>query len=206
MKTIRLRFSKDGPLRFIGHLDLLRTFQQTVRRAELPAAYSQGYNPHMRMTFALPLPLGMASVNDYMDLVLDEQDEPDYDGIIRRLTAHAPDGLTFLQAKEAAGNGAALVSAADYALTAEIDSGVIQSTLEKKIIIIPKKTKSDIKEMDIRPDILDIWKDGSFVTMRLAAGSMRFLHPLLAAGLLSSGVTAAQITRLDLYKQDLTPL
>ena len=56
-------------MRFIGHLDLMRYFQKAVRRAELPAAYSQGFSPHMIMSFANPLGVGLTSDGEYFDIL-----------------------------------------------------------------------------------------------------------------------------------------
>ncbi len=64
---IRVRFGKEGALRFIGHLDVLRTFQKIFRRAGIPMAYSQGFSPHPIMSFALPLGLGLTSEGEYLD-------------------------------------------------------------------------------------------------------------------------------------------
>jgi len=57
MNKIRLRFSKTGTLCYLGHLDFLKVFTQAIRRSGLPIAYSQGFNPHQIISFALPLPL-----------------------------------------------------------------------------------------------------------------------------------------------------
>ncbi|MCL2456261.1 MAG: TIGR03936 family radical SAM-associated protein, partial [Defluviitaleaceae bacterium] len=83
MQKIRLKFSKTKTLRFIGHLDFLRVFQQTIRRAGLPAAFSQGFNPHLMISFALPLPLGMESLNDYADITLES--EASFDDIVKKI-------------------------------------------------------------------------------------------------------------------------
>jgi hypothetical protein len=64
----RFKFSKIGRIRFIGHLDLLKLFQKALRRADLPVAYSEGFNPHMKITFAAPLPLGFESRGEYADI------------------------------------------------------------------------------------------------------------------------------------------
>ena len=204
MTKVRLRFSKDGPLRFIGHLDFLKVFQQTISRAKLPVAYSQGFNPHMQLSFALPLPLGMTSVCDYADLTL-EHEMPE-DDIVSRLNAHAPGGLKLTGARGFTGPGAAaLAVAADYAFPAEILADaeeIIPSLLERESIVIPKKTKSGVKDTDIRPDIYDISNRNAYIIMRLAAGSARFLNPLIVAGLLlGRDADSSSITRLELYRQ-----
>ena len=222
MIKIRLRFSKTGPLRFIGHLDFLKVFQQTVARAKLPIAYSQGFNPHMLMSFALPLPLGMTSLGDYADIVL-EAGMPE-DEIISRLNAYSPEGLTVTGARGFSGQGAAaVVAAADYAFPAELlpegkAHEIIQNLLARESIVIPKKTKSGVKDTDIRPDILDIKisdecrnipeisaiesENQNCVLMRLVAGSARFLNPLIVAGLLlGHDADPSAITRVELYRK-----
>ena len=209
MTKIRICFSKSGALRYIGHLDFLKVFQQTIRRAGLPVAYSQGFNPHMQMSFALPLPLGMTSHKDYADLTL-LSDIPE--NIASKLNSHAPEGLNIQTIWETQGPGAAaIVTAADYCLP--IANPEIDSILSQQSIIVPKKTKSGIKDTDIRPDILNIWElEGAtvedsgekkpLVIMRLSAGSARFINPLLVAGLLlKHDAESTAITRVDLYRQ-----
>ena len=63
---VRIKFSKEGPVKFVGHLDTMRYFQKAIRRANLPVAFSGGYSPHMIMSFAQPLGVG---VKGYMYLV-----------------------------------------------------------------------------------------------------------------------------------------
>ena len=69
---VRIKFSKEGPMKFVGHLDTMRYFQKAIRRAELPVAFSGGYSPHMIMSFAVPLGVGMESLGDYFDLEMAE--------------------------------------------------------------------------------------------------------------------------------------
>ena len=69
---IRLKFYKRGKLKFISHLDLVRTLKGALLRAEIPIYYTEGFNPHPKMVFALPLPLGEESVCEYLDIKLVE--------------------------------------------------------------------------------------------------------------------------------------
>ena len=205
MTKIRIQFSKSGPLRYIGHLDFLKVFQQTISRAKLPVAYSQGFNPHMLLSFALPLPLGMSSICDYADLTFES--DLSKDAIISQLNIHAPGGLSITNAYEFNGPGAAaIVAAADYFLARDgITEDNIQFILNQKRLIIPKKTKSGIKDTDIRQDIYNIWEDAAnqHIVMRLAAGSARFLNPLIVAGLLlGHDADPSAIIRAELYRQD----
>jgi len=188
-------------LRYIGHLDFLKVFQKTIRRAGLPAVYSQGFNPHMQLSFALPLPLGMTSFFDYADITL-EQEMPG-DEIVSLLNAHAPEGLILCRAWEFTGPGAAaLATAADYIFNYS-DEKSINAILGQGSIVIPKKTKSGIKDTDVRPDIFDISLTNGNTIMRLAAGSGRFLNPLIVAKLITGNeISPASIIRHDLYTQD----
>ena len=65
---VRIKFSKEGPVKFVGHLDTMRYFQKAIRRADIDICYSEGYSPHMIMSFASPLGLGLESDGEYMDI------------------------------------------------------------------------------------------------------------------------------------------
>ena len=68
----RIKFRKYGALRFIGHLDVMRFLQKVMRRAEIPIAFTGGYSPHMIMSFASPLGIGLTSDGEYFDIELTE--------------------------------------------------------------------------------------------------------------------------------------
>ena len=68
----RIKFKKYGALRFIGHLDVMRFFQKAIRRAHIPIAYTGGYSPHMIMSFANPLGIGITSEGEYFDIEVNE--------------------------------------------------------------------------------------------------------------------------------------
>lgn len=68
MRCVRIWFEKKGDVRFISHLDLMRTMTRAIRRSQIPLWYTEGFNPHPYMTFVLPLSLGMESENDAMDI------------------------------------------------------------------------------------------------------------------------------------------
>lgn len=70
---VRITFSKQGPLRFIGHLDLHRLWERAMRRAELPIAYSQGFHPQPKISLAAALPLGFSSRGEVLDVRLNEE-------------------------------------------------------------------------------------------------------------------------------------
>ena len=64
---IRVKFSKHGAMKFIGHLDIMRYFQKAIRRAEIPIVFTEGFSPHMVMSFANPLGVGLTSDGEYLD-------------------------------------------------------------------------------------------------------------------------------------------
>jgi radical SAM-linked protein len=208
MIKIRLRFSKTGALRFIGHLDFLRVFQQTIRRAGLPAAFSQGFNPHLLISFALPLPLGMESVNDYADLTLEH--EMSCDEIVEKLNAAATSGLVVNAAYPAENKAASVVAVADYAVELnECDRAevlrAIEQVMESKEIVIAKKTKKGVKDTDIRGDIAFIHFDPeNNLIMQLSAGSARFLHPMTVAEIICAKASLrspsmAAFSRMEMF-------
>ena len=65
---VRVKFAKQGAMKFIGHLDIMRYFQKAVRRAGIDVAYSEGFSPHMIMSFAAPLGVGVTSTAEYFDM------------------------------------------------------------------------------------------------------------------------------------------
>ena len=65
---IRIKFAKRGSLKFVGHLDTMRYFQKLIRRAGIDIAYSEGFNPHQKLSFAQPLGVGMLSEGEYVDI------------------------------------------------------------------------------------------------------------------------------------------
>ena len=68
-----IKFTKESSVKFISHLDLMRTIQRVIRRADLPMEYSKGFNPHMALSIAQPLSVGVYSDAEYMDIVLVEE-------------------------------------------------------------------------------------------------------------------------------------
>ena len=65
---LRIKFSKHGTMKFIGHLDIMRYFQKAIRRAEIDVVYTEGFSPHQKMSFAAPLGLGLYSNGEYFDV------------------------------------------------------------------------------------------------------------------------------------------
>jgi len=216
-----LRFAKGGKMKYIGHLDLMKIFQLAIRRASIPIAYSMGFNPHQRLSFALPLPLGMDSLCEYAELLLDSFMLPD--DLLKVLDEQLPDGVRLLSAyciPEQAPRPAAAVTYADYRLVFPSVKNIGMATEEaiatlqnQPEIIVTKKTKSGEKEADIKVDIQSlVYESAGAVHMRLSAGSNRNLNPQLVAQVIfqQMGISPqsyeAAFTRLELYGQNGKPL
>ena len=198
----RLRFSKKGNLKFIGHLDFLRVFGEMISRSRLPVCYSAGFNPHILLSFALPLPLGFESENDYADLVFDV-DLP-ADEIASDLNEVAPNGLVIKAVYDAKDKCASVVAMADYSVKLKDNSeAAIEKALSQETIVIPKKTKSGIKNTDIRQDIISVKTIKEELHMCLSAGSARFLHPVMAIeAIFGYKPSPIGFTRLEMYKME----
>lgn len=98
MITIRFKFERKEKLRFISHLDQQRLFQRAFRRAGMPLAYSGGFNPHPRLSFALAMSVGMLSDCEYGDIVLEK--DMDLKDFVRNLNSALPEGIQILEARK----------------------------------------------------------------------------------------------------------
>lgn len=92
VQRVRIEYSKKGPIRYIGHLDLMHTFFRALKRANLPVSYTQGFNPRIKCSFSPALPLGFASEAEYIELYLDKK--IDISSSIGNLQKELPQGLT----------------------------------------------------------------------------------------------------------------
>lgn len=178
----RLKFSKTDRMRFIGHLDLMTLFRRSIKKAVLPIAYSQGFNPHQLMSFALPLSLGVSSVGEYLDIELEV--ETDENIIKDKLNKVLPLGVSILDVKSiefSKKTAASLLVGALYSVKLDkvndLDKA-ISELLSQKEIIVEKKTKKGLAMADIRNDIYDVKKiDEYTIELFIATGSQGNLKP-----------------------------
>ena len=98
LQRLRITYRKDGPARYIAHLDVMRTWERAIRRANLPLAYTQGFSPHPRIAFAAPLPVGTLGRREQMDVWLEDGVEPAE--ARRRLDESLPAGLGIEEVEE----------------------------------------------------------------------------------------------------------
>lgn len=94
MQCLRIRFSRGEEIKYISHLSLMRLWERALRRAEIPVAYSEGFNPHPRLSLAAPLPIGVTSEAELMDLILRKPLSP-Y-SLICNMDQQLPSGIDIL--------------------------------------------------------------------------------------------------------------
>ncbi len=214
---VRIKFTKEGPVKFLGHLDTMRYFQKAIRRAALPAAFSGGFSPHMIMSFAAPLGVGIESEGEYFDLELAEA-MPSAE-IEKRLNSAMAEGFSVVSVRRVedgkAGKAMSLVAAADYLVNFREGKepffdwkGRAEDFFARESIIVIKKTKSSEKEVDIRPFIYEAALRENGIFLRLASASSNYTKPELVmdAFLRWTGKEpepfSYKIRRLEVYGED----
>lgn len=182
---VRIKFKKQGPLKFIGHLDIMRFFQKLMKRAGIPIAYSNGMSPHQIMSFALPLGIGDESVGEYLDIELTESVTSK--AAVKSLNAVSVPGIEILSFKELddkAVNAMASVIAADYSVkfrTLPTDNleGIFKDFINRESINVVKKTKKNETKIDIKPFIFKYFVSDSEIIIRVKCGSVDNVKPEL---------------------------
>lgn len=210
---LRVKFKKYGALRFIGHLDVMRFFQKTIRRAEIDVAYTGGYSPHQIMTFASPLGVGLESNGEYMDIEVNSMTS--CSDIVVRLNQASVRGIEIVSVKilpENAGNAMASVASAVYTVRFREDrmpqtdiSKLLNDFLSQDEIWYTKDGKKGKREIDLKPGIYGLSWDNNTFTMHVNASSAGNIKPgqILEAMFSSAGISlqknALLITREDLF-------
>lgn len=213
MKNVRIFFEKSGACKYISHLDTNRVMLRAIGKSRLNIWYTEGFNRHAYITFALPLSLGFGSTCESMDFrVLD--DDEDLNAIPERLNACLPAGIRVYRCAEAVHKPAAIESAKyDIKLEAMNDGEISDKELYDKLrefialpeILVEKKTKKGMKEVDIKQYILDIgFGEGEkpAFTLTLPAGATLNINPnlLINAFAERAGIELhADITRVGVY-------
>lgn len=208
-------FQKLGGLRFVGHLDLQRAMQRALRRSGLPVSYSQGFNPHLLISFAAPLSVGIAGLREIMEVPL-EKDIPE-DEFLMRLNETLPEELKAKSARLLSDEHPAAMArlfAAQYKIIpleeAEKLFEALPAFLAQTAIPFLRRSKSGEKMDDFRPMIFNLRaKEGAlYATLSLSekgTGKPDQLLQLIAA---FAGVPAPRcsITRTALLDERFAPL
>lgn len=226
-----IKYTKESNIKFISHLDLMRTIQKIIRRSEIPIKYSKGFNPHMVMSIAQPLSVGVYSEGEYMDIVLVE--EVNENEIINKLNEKTASGIKFKSATKIptfenvkkVPQGMALIDACRYIIKIKYNNvdntpSEINQLLNEEEWKTIKKTKKGQREMDIKELVYEfkywIKEKELILNVLIQSGSREHLGANLLVKYIKERTTNYkedsfdEIKREEMYyrneKEELTPL
>ncbi len=216
---IRAEFVKGDRARYVSHLDFIRTWERAMRRAGLPVAMSQGFNPHPKMAPAASLPVGQTGRSEVIEVTLTEPVEPD--DFARRVNAAMPEGFRVTRAKEVpaeAESPASSVSGATYVAWLSDETGAagtasdgdaaasrpvaeaIERFMSAREVRVTRKSDKGEREVDLRPLVFELrWGDGR-LTMVLAAGREGTARPVDVLSALGLDPDDWRVERTGLFK------
>lgn len=185
---LRIRFTKLGKIRFLGHRDLARCWERSIRRAQLPMAYSEGFSPRPKMHYGLALPTGAESLAEYMDIDLSTDIE--LAGLDKLLTDGLPEGVTITGIAEVPSNAMALQAVVEHCTWEiqldgvdrdEIDAAVAQLLRRDDVPLTFERKGKEITE-NVRPALLSAstlpdLRDGAVVITVDLATKPRSVRP-----------------------------
>lgn len=181
MQRLRIRFARGEAIKFISHLDLMRLWQRALRRAGMPLAYSEGFNPHPRMSLAAPLPIGVTSEAELMDILIKKWASPHF--LTGALREQLPAGIEIRQVYPVSLTLPSLqaqVRFAEYRVEVETEEKDIEAKIASLLSLkqLPWQHQRDTgpKSYDLRALIDDLWlidfqPPGGTIGMRLRCDS-----------------------------------
>jgi len=167
VQRLRLRFSRGEELKYISHLDLMRLWERVLRRAGIPMAYSEGFSPHPRISLAAPLPIGVTSEAELMDVVVKKTVSPLF--FMQHTKPQLPSGMEVIEIVQVPLTAPSLQSQAqfiDYRVsdrsdrTADEIRGAVSTTLQAEKLPWHHMRDTGPRHYDLRPLIEDLWLEG----------------------------------------------
>ena len=162
MQRLRIRFSRGEEVRFISHLDIMRLWQRALHRAGMPLAYSEGFSPHPRISMAAPLPIGVTSEAELMDVFVTKWVSPHF--FTTAISQQLPPGIEILQVYPIAPTLPSLQSQVryvEYVVEVETEEKDIESKLASLLSVkhLPWQHQRDTgpRSYDLRALIDDLW-------------------------------------------------
>ena len=161
VQKLRIRYAKRGRLRFTSHRDFARAFERAVRRAGVPIAFSSGYSPHPKISYANASPTGAATEAEYLEIGLTRECDPDT--VRADLDASLPPGLDVLEVVVAAGQGslAERLQASEWSIELTgVDvaaaAAAVEAFLAADVVEVERMTKKGLRTFDARADVLGL--------------------------------------------------
>ena len=201
----RLCLAVKGTMAWLSHLDLLCAVERSLRRSGLPVAYSQGFNPHMQISWGPAHPVGLYSEGEYLDIIVTQQPGKEWEDVLAK---SLPAGLQLVEAKEVELSEPALMSSVNFARYMLEFSDVDETALAEAIArllaapscFIERHTSKGSKTVDIRPSICSMEQKGQGVFYELRLDNGAAIKPtelsMLLAGKYAKGL------RLGLFIDD----
>jgi len=160
VQKLRMRYAKRGRLRFASHRDLARSFERALRRVGIPMAFSAGFNPHPKISYANAVPTGTASEAEYLEIgVLAELDP---DAVRHALNAVLPDGMTIEDVVVARSNDLiARLEAGEWVIELpgvepQVAAEAVEQFLAQAEIEVERKTKGGLRRFDARGAVVSL--------------------------------------------------
>ncbi len=214
MERLRLLFAKKEPIKYIAHLDLMLAWERALRRAQVPLAYSQGFNPRPKMQLASGLPLGTTGTAEIMDIFLTEP--VDLATALARLRTALPSGMavhTLVEVPLKSPTLQHLLRQADYTVTVETDLTAdelnkrISNLLERGEVLQVRQRKQQTEQINLRPWVHQLQLIGfnngdAHLAMRLTTGQLGNLRPQEVLKAMDLGDNWAQIERTGLIFEE----
>ncbi|MFC1587406.1 TIGR03936 family radical SAM-associated protein [Planctomycetota bacterium] len=200
---IRFRFSKEGDLIYISHQDLLRLFERGFRRAGFPLYFSEGFNPHPKISIISALGLGIEGKEEAGEVILREPVETD--SFIAAANAAMPPEIRLISAEIISPSIKTQPAGAEYCVQnfhPPPDSGAVTDLMAQSRILVSRRKQATVKQVDIRPYLEDIRLEGRdtliIKTKITPAGTARVDEILRVLGI-DPGANGIHISRKRLY-------
>ena len=193
----RIKFTKTGKMQFISHLDLNRVMRTALIRAGIPIYYSEGFNPHPKMVFALPLSIGAESECELLDIKITK--DMSNEDIKERLSKELPAGMSVIGVTDPTEKFTE-IAWAEYEIGFE--SPIDCSKLDETEIVITKRTKSGEKQSNIKPQIKSWSLDGCTLRVVLCADGENYLNPDYIAKVVGAPEFSYTIMRKRMIKKN----
>ena len=214
MKNIRIWFKKTETAKYISHLDLSRCMSRAIHKAKLPFWYTEGFNPHVFLTITMPISLGYSGLRESMDVKLLDDDMP-YSEIIEKMNSGLPKDIqTFAVTEQVMKPSDVAYSYYEILLESEDSQSLManfDALLSKEQILVEKRSKKGMREVDIKPDFFetkfDILNEKMLkLSTTLQTGNQGSINPrlLFDAYFNSYGVELfPEVTRVNSYNENM---